>query len=254
MSPAPATAKILLLLCAALAGTLSARAGPLPFPARPAVPPVSQWADPLDPSATYGFESFATTQYIPSVERPFFSDSELAASTRRIDEVRERSLAAQAVIDRLGYISVDLLEKRREISRHAPRLQAAVYRKMIDDFRRDGAHYVSKTLAAEGDGDDAAQVALDPEAVLDPPQTVQEYRRNLALARGYANAREKTLFEIAAALTDVYRTRPARATKAGLKKSFARLDRVLAVWQPPSRAATRVEPVGDTSEPISLRR
>ncbi|MCV9963943.1 hypothetical protein OIU34_18865 [Pararhizobium sp. BT-229] len=233
-----------------LFGAVSTQAMPLPDPG--VFPPAaSGWADPVNPFARYGIASFAATaQYLPSVERPFFNESERLEYERQIEALDDISERIQVVIDSLGFLATDILEQYAASSGEVNARLVAI-KETIDRYRVQKEEYVSpsRLRAAE------AFVGLVEEGedeYVRTVETVQQATTAISDLRHYIAAQETVLGSFKDAIQTLYGFDASSVNGKAVEDAVGTLRESLGYWDMPAPAAPAI-PVADASVPVGLR-
>jgi hypothetical protein len=226
-----------------LFGAVAAQAFPLPRIGL-SVPTTNDWSDPADPAARYGIASFAATIYIPSVERPFITPDERLAYELKIKALGGLSERVQAVIDCLGFVATDILE-RYEIAEGTAGEKLATLRNAIEDHgnlahQHTPAAGVEAAEAADGVDDDTLQ----------SPETVQEAQNAVTGLKQYVEVQQQMLNSLENAIGDIHAMDVATVSDEALGDAMDTLRELVSYWQMPARASRSGD--ADTTVPVSI--
>jgi hypothetical protein len=228
-----------------LFGAVSAQAFPLPRVGL-SIPVTSDWSDPADPAARYGIASFATTIYTPSVERPFFNPGERLEYERRIRALGGLSERIQSVIDRLGFVATDIIERYAAAQGTAGEKVAAL-KDAIDEHGKLAHHHMptgglEASEASDGDDVDAIQA----------PETVQEATAAITGLKQYVDVQRSVLKSLENAIGNIHAMDSATVSDEELGKAMGTLRELVGYWQMPAPTVPPADPEGTL--PVSLRR
>lgn len=219
----------------ALFGAVSVQAFPLPR-VGPSRPETSDWSDPADPAARYGIASFATTLYTPSVERPFFNPGERLEYEGRIKALGGLSERIQAVIDCLGFVATDMLERYAATQGTAGDKVAAIKDAITDHGNLAHRHVPTNELEASEASND-----ID-EDVIQAPETVQEATAAITGLNQYVEVQQSVLNSLEEAIGTIHAMDSASVSEEALGDAMDTLRELVGYWQMPTPA----DPVVDT--------
>ncbi|MCS4090028.1 hypothetical protein [Rhizobium sp. BK176] len=228
-----------------LFGAMSAQALPLPRVGL-SIPVTSDWTDPDDPAARYGIPSFAATLYTPSVERPFVDPGERLEYERRIKALGGLSERIQALIDCLGFVASDILERYAAAQGTAGARIAAIKDAIAD--HGDLVHQHGQTAgleAAEASQDDAGDTIQSPE-------TVQEAKATIAGLKQYVEVQQSVLNSFEIAIGAIHAMDSVTVSDEALGNAMDTLRELVGYWQMPEPAVPAA--YTDSSLPVSFRR
>jgi hypothetical protein len=231
-----------------LLGAVSAHAAPFPdVRLRLSPPSVSLWADPVTPFARYGL---STAQYLPSVERPFFNESERLEYEQQIEALEDISERIQVVIDSVGFLATDIIEQY-SASPGSVSAKVAAIKTSIDQYRVQKGEYQSPSRMR---ADEASTGWVEEESTDDvyTPETVQQAVAAIVGLRDYIVVQETALSSFKGAIQALHRIDPANATTEVVEGAVNTLRESVGYWQMPAPNAPET-PAADVTVPITLR-